>query len=525
MKEKLFQIENLVRELLLALGEDPEREGLRLTPQRVAEMLAELTTGYRVDPKELIAGAIFPVEYDEMVLIKDIEYYSLCVHGRSSLVYTEEGCKKAGNVAIGEKLWTINEGGLIPTQVIQKFETKRRALIEIGTPQGEIQVTPEHPLMTTKGWVRACRLQEGDELLYLNPRTIPRRRYPINIGYELGYILGAVASDGSITGNPPRYVRLEVKDRAFAENFRRALEASFPGLRARLEIIMKPSGFAKKWIKMYRVRVTSSHVAQVLLGMFGGEKKTRTFKLPRIVRADQQIMQGFLDGYIDGDGYYYGSGGFIISSNLGFLEELGEIVGSHPVRWDDQGCYRLYISKRWYLQGWHGRRGFVPLDQPVNLEAGLIQSARVTHLKERVSTRKRYRVVNFECTPFNSYLTNGFLAHNCEHHVLPFFGKAHVGYIPDGKVIGFSKIPRIVDHFSHRLQLQERLTEEIANFLMEVLQPQGVGVVLEGFHLCMAMRGVKKQEARMVTSAMKGLFRRDPRTRAEFLELIGQGRG
>lgn len=113
----------------------------------------------------------------------------------------------------------------------------------------------------------------------------------------------------------------------------------------------------------------------------------------------------------------------------------------------------------------------------------------------------------------------------CEHHGLPFFGKAHVGYIPDGKVIGFSKIPRIVDHFASRLQLQERLTEEIANFLMEAVQPQGVGVVLEGFHLCMAMRGVKKQEARMVTSAMKGLFRRDPRTRAEFLELIGQGRG
>ncbi|MGQ9477610.1 MAG: GTP cyclohydrolase I FolE [Candidatus Bipolaricaulia bacterium] len=113
----------------------------------------------------------------------------------------------------------------------------------------------------------------------------------------------------------------------------------------------------------------------------------------------------------------------------------------------------------------------------------------------------------------------------CEHHITPFFGKAHVGYIPDGKVIGFSKIPRIVDHFSRRLQLQERLTEEIANFLMEAIQPQGVGVVLEGFHLCMAMRGVRKQDARMVTSAMKGLFRRDPRTRAEFLELIGQGRG
>lgn len=112
----------------------------------------------------------------------------------------------------------------------------------------------------------------------------------------------------------------------------------------------------------------------------------------------------------------------------------------------------------------------------------------------------------------------------CEHHILPFFGKAHVGYIPNGKVIGFSKIPRIVDFFAHRLQLQERMTEQIADFLMEALQPQGVGVVIEGFHLCMAMRGVRRQNARLVTSAMKGIFRRDARTRAEFLELIGQGR-
>jgi GTP cyclohydrolase I len=113
----------------------------------------------------------------------------------------------------------------------------------------------------------------------------------------------------------------------------------------------------------------------------------------------------------------------------------------------------------------------------------------------------------------------------CEHHMLPFFGKVHVGYIPDGKVIGFSKIPRIVDVFAHRLQLQERMTEEIADFIMGAIEPRGVGVVVEGFHLCMAMRGVKKQDAKMVTSAMKGLFRRDARTRAEFLQLIGQGRG
>jgi GTP cyclohydrolase I len=109
----------------------------------------------------------------------------------------------------------------------------------------------------------------------------------------------------------------------------------------------------------------------------------------------------------------------------------------------------------------------------------------------------------------------------CEHHILPFFGKTHVGYIPDGLVIGMSKIPQIVEHFSKKLQLQERLSEEIADFLMETLQPKGVGVVVEGFHLCMAMRGLQK-DAWLVTSAVKGIFRRDPRTRGEFLQLIGR---
>lgn len=108
----------------------------------------------------------------------------------------------------------------------------------------------------------------------------------------------------------------------------------------------------------------------------------------------------------------------------------------------------------------------------------------------------------------------------CEHHLLPFFGKAHVAYIPDGKVIGLSKIPRVVEMFSRRLQVQERMTQEIAEFLREVLEPQGVAVVVEGAHMCAMMRGVKKDNARMVTSSMLGIFRRDPRTRAEFLAHI-----
>ena len=107
----------------------------------------------------------------------------------------------------------------------------------------------------------------------------------------------------------------------------------------------------------------------------------------------------------------------------------------------------------------------------------------------------------------------------CEHHLLPFFGKCHVAYIPSTKVIGLSKIPRIVDVFARRLQVQERLTNEIAECVREAIDPLGVGVIMEGTHLCMAMRGVEKQNSATVTSAMLGTFRSDARTRGEFLQL------
>ena len=113
----------------------------------------------------------------------------------------------------------------------------------------------------------------------------------------------------------------------------------------------------------------------------------------------------------------------------------------------------------------------------------------------------------------------------CEHHLLPFIGKCHVAYMPNRKIVGLSKIPRLVEMFSRRLQVQERLTTQIANTLNEALQPRGVAVVVEAIHLCMLMRGVEKQNSKAITSAMLGAFRDRPETRAEFMELIKSSRG
>ena len=112
----------------------------------------------------------------------------------------------------------------------------------------------------------------------------------------------------------------------------------------------------------------------------------------------------------------------------------------------------------------------------------------------------------------------------CEHHMLPFFGQAHVAYIPNGRIVGLSKLPRIVEVFARRLQVQERLTEQIADAIDELLAPKGVGVVIEAVHLCMMMRGVEKQNSRTITSALRGRFRECPMTRSEFLDLAHRRR-
>jgi GTP cyclohydrolase I len=113
----------------------------------------------------------------------------------------------------------------------------------------------------------------------------------------------------------------------------------------------------------------------------------------------------------------------------------------------------------------------------------------------------------------------------CEHHLLPFFGKVHVAYVPSGRVIGLSKIPRLVEMFSRRLQVQERLTTQIADAIAEAIEPQGVGVIVEAQHLCMMMRGVEKQHSATVTSAMRGVFKTQTQTRNEFLSLVRRGGG
>ncbi len=515
-------IAKLIEQLLIELGQDPRRDGLERTPERVEKAFRYLTSGYEQDPREVLNDALFVEEYDEMVVVKDIDVFSLCVPSKQ-IVNVVGGAKPARMVGVGDRLWTLHQGFLKETQVTKITARKTREIVEVTTTGGRFRVTPDHPIMTDSGWREAQELAPGTNVEWIKPKSLCREACALTPGYALGYVLGAVGADGSIQDG--RRVCVSVRDAKFAEKYRAMLAEAVPSLSPSVERVMVPSGFLGRDVEMFRVRTVSRAFAEKLCRWFsiaeqGSRSKTKTFRFPRVVTSSRPMMQGFLDGYCDGDGYAIGSGGrFIISSNRTFLAELGEYLQTPVAEAGGPGqCGRVYVSRRWDQAGWFGKHGFrrqsdfyVPIDSTF---------VSVVDVRRLARAGKPHTVYSFTCDPYPTFLIGGHLTHNCEHHLLPFMGKCHVAYMPKKKIVGLSKIPRLVEMYSRRLQVQERLTTQIANTLNEVLQPRGVAVVMEAIHLCMVMRGVEKQNSKAVTSAMLGAFRDRPETRAEFMELI-----
>lgn len=519
-------IARLIEQLLKELGEDARREGLERTPERVEKALRYLTSGYAMSVQDIIGQALFVEDYDEMVVVKDIDFFSLCVPSKQ-IVNAVDGAKPARLVKPGDRLWTLDDGHLKETTVTSVRSRKTRDIVEVRTTRGRFEVTPDHPIKTPAGWQEAQHLEPGTEVEWIKPKSLCRRKYPIVPGYAIGYVLGALAADGSIQDG--RRMALIVRDRAFAEKYRTMLTEAFPGAASKVESVEVPSTFLGRKAPMFRVRTVSRAIGEKLcrwLGVSetGSRSKTQSFVFPRVVTSSKEMMQGFLDGYCDGDGDKpdRSGGRNIFSSNRIFLAELGEYLET-PVGAQTAQVGRIYVSQRWHQPGWYGKHGFRQQSEfyvPVDSTYGQVLQVRMLP-----SAKKPHTVYSFECEPYPSFLIAGHLTHNCDHHLLPFFGKAHIAYMPRRRIVGLSKIPRLVDMFSRRLQVQERLTTQIANTLNEALQPRGVAVVMEALHLCMLMRGVEKQNSKAVTSAMLGAFRDRPETRAEFMDLIKAGRG
>src|SRR5438309_3538989 len=509
-------IEKLIEQLLNELGENIQREGLAKTPERVAAALKYFTSGYEKKIEDVLNDALFVEDYDEMVVVKDIDFFSLCVPS-NQIVNAVEGAKPARLVCPGERLWTLVDGYLKETTVTHVTSRKTREIAEVRTEEGRFEVTPDHPVKTWHGWQEAGRLEPGDDVEWINPSSLCRALFDAKPGYSVGYVLGAVASDGSVQDG--RRICLVVKKREFAEKYRAMLTEAFPGCASQIESVSVPSGFLKREIPMFRVRTVSRAIAEKLcrwLGVsdVGSRSKTKSFRFPQVVTSSQEMMQGFLDGYCDGDGWEPRPGErFIVSSNRRFLAELGQYLET-PVGRVRGDMGRVYVSSHWHQPGWKGKHGFRQ-ETPFYVPADS-RYVSVHEVRRLPWAKKPHALYRFKCEPYPRFLVAGHLTHNCEHHMLPFVGTAHISYMPRKKIVGLSKIPRLVEMFSRRLQVQERLTVQIANALNDALQPRGVAVVLEAVNLCMLMRGVEKQNSKAVTSAMLGAFRDRPETRAEF---------
>ncbi len=502
--------EKAVRELLLACGEDPDRDGLLETPARVARAYREMFAGLYTEPDHVL-DRTFDEAHEELVLVTDIPMYSTCVPSKQT-VNAVGGQKQAAEVEVGDKLWTLSGGKVEETTVTEISSHQTRELVEVITSGGRFKVTPDHPLATPKGWMEA-RDVEGSFIEWTHARKLCRNRWKPKFGYDFGYVIGATCSDGTVA---ERYVSLVVNDRDFAKKYAESLYRAF-GIEAKLEPVTRPSGYLGREAPGFRVRVVSSFLADLMRQYVGGDAHHQRQRFPMVVLNDRSTFNGFLDGYIDGDGCddKRHPGRLITSANIPFLEDLATIIGARFTPRKAPASV-LYVADRWFE-----RHGFPQDDYTTDLiESDYVEVESVRPVK--ATGTKPYTVYSFKCEPHPTFLIAGHLTHNCEHHLLSIHGVAHVGYIPNehGKVTGLSKLARLVDLYAKRPQVQERLTSQVADALMRKLEPRGAIVVVEAEHLCMAMRGIRKPGARTTTSAVRGSLKTSASSRAEALDLI-----
>jgi GTP cyclohydrolase I len=515
------RIARAVREILIAVGEDPEREGLRETPERVAEAYAQLFAGLSEDPAHHLEGG-FVEEARDVILIRDLPVASLCVPSKQ-MVNAVAGVKKAAEVEVGDELWTLDKGFLAKTRVSRVSWRKTHDVVRLGTSEGAIKVTADHPIKTEKGWCEAGVLLPEDLVEWFPPRKLGRRIPLVIPGYQLGYLLGAVASEGSIQDE--RRISVVVGDRAFAERVATAWRDAF-SVNAQIEHIRVDSGFLKRKIPMCRVRVVSSYAAEKISKWLkiprGCRDKTRGFRSPPVVTSSQEMTQGFLDGYADGEGSRQKTGRRIITANTVFARELAGYLQTSVGR-GREGISNVYVSDRWHQPGWLGKHGFrQQSDWYPPQDSEYVEVVDVQHTP---ASTKPTTVYSFQCEPHPTFLIGGHLTHNCEHHLLPFTGKAHVGYVPNGRVAGFSELARVVEGYAKRPQLQERLTAQVADAVYGKLGAWGAIVVVEAEHTCMTMRSAETTGSVAVTSAARGGLEEDPGRRAETIALIFGDKG
>lgn len=527
-EERLGTIMRNVHEIMVALGLDLKDDSLCETPKRIAKMyLNEIFWGLDYNNFPKITTIENKMQYENMLLERHIKVSSNCVPGWQ-MVNAVNGQKRANSVRVGDKLWTLCNGIPVQTTVDKVSTHIADGIVRVTLCNGvKFFVTPDHPLKTKLGWVEAGN-SLGEKVEYVNARTFCKYSFDFNICKELGYYLAIVAAECSIQDD--RRICLETENEEVVDNFICAVKKVF-GKVVNKESILKPSSFTGKKIPQYRARIVSSQIAKRTLrmlgipfGVIGCGSKTFKFHLPEICTHYYSVWRGFIEGYIATDGTHYVSEKQeykrIISSNKNFIEELcaflkKNVPNGRTNEHSKKPGYNVNITPNEHTHEWFRKHGFDKEEFSLDLgESDFVEVIAIEHIK------KPTKVYSFKCTEHPTFCICGVLTHNCEHHFIPMMGEAFIAYLPDKKVIGLSKINRIVEFFSRRPQVQERLTEQIFHTLCLILETEDVAVLIKAEHTCVKLRGVEDVNSDTITSRLGGKFLEGAALRNEFYQSI-----
>ncbi|WP_435969414.1 hypothetical protein [Streptomyces sp. Qhu_M48] len=319
------------------------------------------------------------------------------------LVNLVDGSVQAKNVAPGSVMWTLDGDRTVRTTVVDVAAVKARAAVDVVTDHMTFSASPDLLLATPEGWAHAADAA-GKAVAWTSARKLCRERLTIRPGYEFGYFVGATCADGTVYKN---YVSLIVNDECFASRYAAALTAC-TGLPTRIEAVSRPSGYLKRDVAGFRVRVVSSYLSDLVRQYAGGDAHHMRQGFPRVVLRDMETFTGFMDGYVDGDGCRVTWGSFegrvVASANVPFLREWAPIIGARFTPEGVRGrASRLYIADRWRSRG-----TYRPEDHPVHLrEASWVQ---VKEVRPRPALgAKPFTFYSYRLAPYPTFLVNGHL--------------------------------------------------------------------------------------------------------------------
>lgn len=439
---KIHSIDDSIKHMLKWIGEDPDREGLRDTPDRVVASWEQLFSGYSQNVADVMTtftdGAC-----DEMVLLKDIEFYSTCLVG-STFVDTPRGRIPISRLQEGEFVYCWDEDACrmtIARAMNPRVTGKDQCLWRIYTDKDTILCTGDHKILTVDaGWVRAKRLRPGQSVVALNK--------------------GAIDHGGTA--------------RAYLV---------WPGLGMQIPehrfVYQEVNGSIKKEDHIHHIDKRPNNNSPENLTALRGSRHMRLHRME------------------DGP-----TGFALFTDAQREAMRQKQIAGIRASQTEEVRKQRAVSVKRYW--------------DSLSVEERAVRNHRVLMVEK---TDWKEDVWCMDVPGYENFVANGMVVHNCEHHMLPFFGKAHIAYIPRGKVVGISKLARVLEIYSRRLQIQERLCKNVTDALDEHLAPKGAACILEAQHFCMVCRGVNKQNSVMVTSSLTGAFR-ETAARAELYSLV-----